>query len=147
MAKVMTPVIVEQFLLELISGIQQVFLVKKMRRNQALVAAQRKGKPKSLHGRIHLFALRKWTKKLFLSMMNGAILQIAGLGEKAIQLAIDSNANDVYYEILANFPKLQDCGGYELLGSHAKGSKLLEVIQIPPSGYTTAYLKAVVHNA
>ena len=31
--------------------------------------------------------------------------------------------------------------------THYKGSKLLNVIDVPPSGYNVTYLKAIVHNA
>ena len=49
--------------------------------------------------------------------------------------------------ILAKFPKLEEGGGFELLKTREKGSKLLHVVDIPPSGYDVSYLKAVAHNA
>ncbi|XP_019853033.1 PREDICTED: uncharacterized protein LOC109582636 [Amphimedon queenslandica] len=75
-----------------------------------------------------------------------AVLQIAGLGEKKIQFPVDADSYYVYDELIASFPKLRNCGGFELLRTHDR-SKLLIEIEVPPSGYTVAYLKPVVHNA
>ena len=47
---------------------------------------------------------------------------------------------------MVQFPKLRSSGGYELLRTYDRG-KLLSEIDIPPSGYSVSYLKAVVHNA
>ena len=69
-----------------------------------------------------------------------ALLQIAGLGEKKIQFDSDSGANGIHEEILSQFPKLKESGGYELMRTQEKGSKLLYVIDVPPSGYSVAYL-------
>ena len=76
-----------------------------------------------------------------------AILQIAGLGERKIRFDGDCDAHGIYCELLVQFPKLHDAGGYKLMRTHYKGSKLLNVIDVPPSGYNVTYLKAVVHNA
>lgn len=40
-----------------------------------------------------------------------ACLQIAD-GEKKVQLTLDSNATDIYDEILEIYPKLRNCGGW-----------------------------------
>lgn len=75
-----------------------------------------------------------------------AELHLAGLGEKKIQLTSDSDANDIHFEFLEQFPKLSSGGGYELLRSE-RGQKPLVVIDVPTSGYTVSYLKTVAHNA
>ena len=75
-----------------------------------------------------------------------AMLQIAGLGEKKLQFPVDADSDFIYAELVANFPKLRDSGGFELLKTHDR-SKLLDEIDVPPSGYSVPYLKAVVHNA
>ena len=75
-----------------------------------------------------------------------AWLHLAGLGEKKIQLSIDSDAHSIHSELFSQFPKLSNGGGYELLRAE-KGQKLLCVIDAPASGYTASYLKAVAHNA
>ena len=74
-------------------------------------------------------------------------LQMAGLGEDKITLQEDWNAQAIYDVVLAKFPKLEEGRGFELLKTHEKGSKLLHVVDIPPSGYDVPYLKAVAHNA
>ena len=58
----------------------------------------------------------------------------------------DSDKDEIKYEILEKFPKLKDAGGYELLRVGGR-SRLLEVIPIPPGGYTIDYLKDVVQQA
>lgn len=75
------------------------------------------------------------------------MLQIAGLGEKKIQFPGDSDANGIHRQLMEEFPKLHNAGGYELMGTHDKGSKFLEIIDVPPTGYKVDYLKAIVHNA
>ena len=42
------------------------------------------------------------------------------------------------------FLKLKDAGGYELLRVGSGGGRTLEVIPIPPRGYSVDYLKDVV---
>ena len=44
-------------------------------------------------------------------------------------------------------PQNHSSGGYELMRTQDKGSKLLNVIDVPPSGYSATYLKAVAHSA
>ena len=43
------------------------------------------------------------------------------------------------------FPKLKDTGGYELL--RASNGRVLEVVPVPPEGYSAAYLKDVMQQA
>ncbi len=73
-----------------------------------------------------------------------ALLQIAGLGEKKMVLLADSEAKEIYDELVTVFPKLAGAGGFELLRIPEGGSKQLDVIAAPESGYTIPYLKAVI---
>ena len=76
-----------------------------------------------------------------------ASLQIAGLGEKRITLYLSSEAHDIYQELIYQFPKLSQGGGFELLRVPEGGGKQISVIAAPESGYKIQYLKAVVHHA
>ena len=76
-----------------------------------------------------------------------ASLQMAGLGEKKITLTAFGDAQDIYHELLFQFPKLSQAGGFELLRTPEGGGRQLDVIAAPESGYTVTYLRAVVHNA
>ena len=79
-----------------------------------------------------------------------ARLQMAGLGEKKITLYLCSEAYEINQELLFQFPKLSDGGGFELLRVPDCGGKQLDIIAIPESGYSASYasyLKAVVHHA
>ena len=76
-----------------------------------------------------------------------AALQLSSLGEKRISLLAHSDMQDIYDELLFQFPKLKEAGGYELLRLPEGGGKMLQVIASPESGYTVEYLHAVVHHA
>ncbi len=76
-----------------------------------------------------------------------ASLQIAGLGEERVTFYLSSEAQDIYHELLYQFPKLSHDGGFELLRVPEGGGKQIDVIAVPESGYTIPYLKAVVHHA
>ena len=76
-----------------------------------------------------------------------ASLQIAGLEEKKITFCSYSDAQEIYQELLYNFPKLSEAGGFELLRAAEGGVKQLDVIVAPDSGYSVSYLRAVVHHA
>ena len=71
-------------------------------------------------------------------------LMLAGLGEKKIQL---DEWDEIHVELLFQYPKLKDGGGFELLRVGEGGGKRLKIIACPPKGYTVAYLRAVVHHA
>ena len=75
-----------------------------------------------------------------------ALLKIAGLGEKKISLCAFADAQDIYHKLLFRFPKLSEAGGFELLKSPEGGGKHLDIIAAPESGYSVAYLRAVVHH-
>lgn len=74
-------------------------------------------------------------------------LQMAGLGEKKISIPIDADSGEIYSELYFHFTKLKNGGGFEMLRMADHGSKSLQVIAAPTSGYTVPYLRAVVHNA
>ena len=75
------------------------------------------------------------------------MLQIAGLGEKKVSFLAKSEAQEIYKELVIAFPKLSTAGGFELMRVAEGGSKQLNVIAAPESGYTVSYLKAVIHHA
>ena len=76
-----------------------------------------------------------------------ASLQIAGLGEKRVTLSAFADVQNIYDELLYQFPKLSKGGGFELLRLPEGGGKQLDVIAAPESGYTVTYLRAVAHHA
>ena len=76
-----------------------------------------------------------------------ATLKLAGLGEKRFAVDIHCTGQAFYDELLHQYPKLREGGGYELLRVPEGGGKDLEVIKVPESGYNAEYLRAVVHSA
>ena len=78
-----------------------------------------------------------------------ASLQIAGLGEKRVSFSVYADAHDVYHELMNQFPKLSEGGGFELLRVNDRGgaARRLELINPPESGYDVMFLKAVVQQA
>ena len=70
----------------------------------------------------------------------------SGLGKKNLSFLEDADSDEIKLEIADKFPKLKESGGYELLRVGARNRKL-EVIPIPPGGYTVQYLKDVVQQA
>ena len=76
-----------------------------------------------------------------------ATLKLAGLGEKRFAVDIYCTGQEFYDELLYQFPKLRDGGGYELLRVPEGGGRDLDVIKVPEGGYNTEYLRAVVHSA
>lgn len=91
--------------------------------------------------------LSETTQEIVPDTDNRAKLLMAGLGEKRLQLRMDADAQSIYFELCSAFPKLSDAGGYEFLRAQEGGGKLLSPIVLPPNGYSTNYLKAVVHSA
>ena len=73
-------------------------------------------------------------------------LQIAGLGEKWIALSAYADAQEIYQELIFQFPKLSESGGFELRRIPEDG-KQLDVISSQESSYMVSYLRAVVHHA
>lgn len=71
---------------------------------------------------------------------------IAGLGRKSLSFLEAAEGDDIKWEIMHQFLKLKEAGGYELLRVGSL-SRSLEVIPIPPGGYTVQYLKDVVQQA
>ena len=69
-------------------------------------------------------------------------LQLAGLGEKRLSLDLYADTRELHDEILFNFPKLVDSGGYDLLRSSTSGpGKEMEIISQPGDGYTVETLR------
>lgn len=75
-----------------------------------------------------------------------AAMQLAGLGEKRFSL-LDFDPQEIHEELIAQFPKLENTGGYELLRTAAGGVGMLQLIKSPPNGFTVEYLRAVVGSA
>lgn len=77
--------------------------------------------------------------------MTRANLQMAGLGEKKLSLFLYGLSDELIDDLLDYYPKLSGGGGFELLRQGV--GKQLEVIPIPPGGYSVEYLQSVVHSA
>uniref|UniRef100_A0A1X7SFH0 Uncharacterized protein n=1 Tax=Amphimedon queenslandica TaxID=400682 RepID=A0A1X7SFH0_AMPQE len=71
-----------------------------------------------------------------------AILKLAGLGEKSLTLL---TSEDLTYQLYNEFSQLKDSGGYELMRQGP--NRTLELIPIPPEGYTVDYVQSVVPHA
>lgn len=71
----------------------------------------------------------------------------ANLGPLNLELSLNGDAQIFHDEILKSYPKLQDCGGYELLRGSDTNNKELTVIAPPVGGYTALFLKSVVSHA
>ncbi len=54
--------------------------------------------------------------------------------------------DDIHFELTEAFPKLKEAGGFEFLRVSDR-SRTLEIIPLPPEGYTVSYLKDVVQQA
>ena len=54
---------------------------------------------------------------------------------------------EFHEDLLDAFPKLREGGGYELLRTAEGNTKLLDVIPVPPGGYTASFLKDIVMQA
>ena len=49
---------------------------------------------------------------------------------------VNSDAQDIHFELLSQFPKLRNGGGFELLRAQEGGRKLLSPIVAPKAGYS-----------
>ena len=67
-------------------------------------------------------------------------LEACGLGEKVIAIEMHSSAEEFHRMIMSTYPKLENCGGYELLRCYGN-SRSLSLIEPP---YTAARLCAAV---
>ena len=70
----------------------------------------------------------------------------AGLGKKTLAV-YHGDTEDLHKSIIHAFPQLSDAGGYELLRLSEVNRRTLELIPVPPSGYSAEYLKECVHQA
>ncbi len=71
---------------------------------------------------------------------------ILDLGMKSLSFLEVAEAEEIKWEILDKFPKLNNAGGFELLRVDGK-QRCLEVIPIPRGGYTVIYFKDVIQQA
>lgn len=69
------------------------------------------------------------------------------MGEKSLSVFYYAEAEGLYSELLLNFPKLCEGGGFELLTVSDRGGKDLKLLQPPQGGYTTEFLKSCVNYA
>ena len=67
-------------------------------------------------------------------------LEACGLGEKVISTEMHSSAEELHRLIMNTYPKLANCGGYELLRCYGN-SRTLSLIEPP---YTAAHLSTSV---
>ena len=67
------------------------------------------------------------------------------MGLKRLTFSLTDDFDDVHYYIMDAFPKLKDARGYELL--RASNGRVLEVVPVPPEGYSASYLKDVMQQA
>lgn len=75
-----------------------------------------------------------------------ALLQLAGLGENRFPVFLYGEADELQEELFSHYPKLAEGGGYEFLRQGDCGREL-EVIPVPPEGYSVQYLKGITHAA
>ena len=68
------------------------------------------------------------------------LLKLAGLGEKRFSVFAYGTSLELQDELIREFPKLANGGGYELLRAPETGSWELVVIDIPHDGYSVEYL-------
>ena len=76
-----------------------------------------------------------------------ATLKLAGIGEKKFAVELYCTGQEFYDDLLFQYPKLREGGGYELLRVPEGGGRELEIIKVPEGGYNAEYLRAVVHSA
>jgi hypothetical protein len=69
--------------------------------------------------------------------------EASGLGEKKVEVPFTATPDELHQVILATFPALEMCGGYQLCRC-AAGSKRLKVIQSPVTGHTPLTLADVI---
>ena len=112
---------------------------------------------KTSSGKIFVPVRNTWTHKFFL-LANSSSRQVpttrekidhglAGLGDRDVVFEKDGNCEHVEKKLLESYPALKGCGGFEIMRTLAGSSKLLEVLPVPPGGYTVPYLKSVVLQA
>ena len=75
-----------------------------------------------------------------------SVMTANGLGKAKLHLTESSNAIDIHNAIVAQFPLIRECGGYELLRTF-ENTKRLSVLTSPPEGYTGQFLKKVLGQA
>jgi len=69
------------------------------------------------------------------------------LGKKTLHLDENGNNENLHESIISAFPALAFAGGYELLRIDENNRRVLEIIPLPPCGYTAEFLKECVYQA
>ncbi|XP_070546854.1 uncharacterized protein [Ptychodera flava] len=62
-----------------------------------------------------------------------------GLGERRVKIPVGSTASEVHEQLLDEYPKLSEGGGYEICRAY-HGSRRLHAISCPNEGYSQRYL-------
>ena len=69
-----------------------------------------------------------------------SLMTVNGFGKAKLHLC---DAMDIHKAIIDQFPKLSDCGGYELLRT-LENTKKSNILTPPVEGYTGFFLKKVL---
>ena len=72
------------------------------------------------------------------------MLKLAGLGEKKCSVFAYDTSFELQDELVREYLKLANAGGYELLRASENGSRELILIEMPHDGYSVEYLQAVI---
>ena len=75
-----------------------------------------------------------------------SLMTANGFGKAKLHLFENSDAMDIHKAIIDQFPKLSDCGGYELLRM-LENTKRSNILTPPVEGYTGLFLKKVFGQA
>ena len=69
-----------------------------------------------------------------------SVMTANGLGKAKLHLSESSDAMEIHNAILTQFPKLSNCGGYELLRTYDNTKKLV-IVTPPPEGVYRTFFK------
>ena len=107
---------------------------------------------KPSNGKVFIPIRNTWTHKFFLLADKRCFKVppskdkiehgLAGLGDRDIVFQKDGNADHVNKQIFEAYPVLENCGGFEIMRTATGSCKILEVIAVPPGGYTVQFLKS-----
>ena len=111
-------------------------------------STQCKSKKKKMKTWTHTYVcLGSTSHKYIPDTSERTVLKLAGLGEKKFAVFAYATAVELQDELVREYPKLANGGGYELLRAPESGSRELVVIEMPHDGYSVEYLQAVVKAA
>lgn len=123
--------------------LKNLFHYSKNKRKNSDSTGGRKKKKQKLKMWNHTFVcLSSTTGDSVPDSMTRAELKMAGLGEKMVSVFLYGCSDELNDDLLDYIPKLSSGGGYELLRQGV--GKNLDVIPIPPGGYTAEYLQSVL---